>query len=389
MTVLASWSTAYPRRSVASGDSARTRARWCAIVVAGPVEPVAEGTPGPLAQGLDLVGPAASSSVRGSARRGPGPQRRRAGAARGRASRAAPIAAARAPSSPMRSSSATSGTTRLAASVGVEARTSATRSSSGESGSWPIAETTGVRHVVHGPDQRLVGERQQVLDRAAAAGDDDHVDGSVAVEAARPPRSPRPRRACPAWRRTPTSKRDRGPAPPGVLEHVALGGGVGRGDQADRCGQERQRALELGGEQTLGGQQLAAALEPGEQLAHADQPDLADVERERAAVGVERRLRVARRSARPRPAAWCSESKTAREQVTGIEMSATVSRRVRKTVFIPARRLIWVTWPSTQTAPSRSTHRRSRWAIWRTGAGCSGEVSRAMAASLEARHLRL
>ena len=42
-------------------------------------------------------------------------------------------------------SSATSGTTRLAASVGVEARRSATRSSSGLSGSWPIAETTGVR----------------------------------------------------------------------------------------------------------------------------------------------------------------------------------------------------------------------------------------------------
>ena len=39
----------------------------------------------------------------------------------------------------------TSGTTSLAASVGVEARTSATRSSSGLSGSWPIADTTGVR----------------------------------------------------------------------------------------------------------------------------------------------------------------------------------------------------------------------------------------------------
>ena len=42
-------------------------------------------------------------------------------------------------------SSAMSGTTRLAASVGVDARRSATRSSSGWSGSCPIAETTGVR----------------------------------------------------------------------------------------------------------------------------------------------------------------------------------------------------------------------------------------------------
>ena len=45
-----------------------------------------------------------------------------------------------------RRSSTTSGTTRLAASVGVAARRSATRSDSGESGSCPIAETTGVRH---------------------------------------------------------------------------------------------------------------------------------------------------------------------------------------------------------------------------------------------------
>ena len=40
--------------------------------------------------------------------------------------------------------SPTSGTTRLAASVGVEARTSATSSSSGRSFSWPMALTTGV-----------------------------------------------------------------------------------------------------------------------------------------------------------------------------------------------------------------------------------------------------
>ena len=44
-----------------------------------------------------------------------------------------------------RCSAATSGTTRLAASVGVLARTSATRSSSGVSDSWPIALTSGVR----------------------------------------------------------------------------------------------------------------------------------------------------------------------------------------------------------------------------------------------------
>ena len=41
-------------------------------------------------------------------------------------------------------SSATEGTTRFAASVGVAARRSATLSSTGLSGSWPMAETTGV-----------------------------------------------------------------------------------------------------------------------------------------------------------------------------------------------------------------------------------------------------
>ena len=64
----------------------------------------------------------------------------------------------------------------------------------------------------------------------------------------------------------------------------------GRGDQPDPAGQERQRPLQLAGEQPLGGQQLAAPLEPGQQLAEADHPDLADRQRERAAVGVVGRL---------------------------------------------------------------------------------------------------
>ena len=38
-----------------------------------------------------------------------------------------------------------------------------------------------------------------------------------------------------------------------------------------------------------------------------------------------------------------------------MEMSATESRSVRKTVPTPGRRLTCATWPSTHTAPSRST----------------------------------
>jgi hypothetical protein len=69
-----------------------------------------------------------------------------------------------------------------------------------------------------------------------------------------------------------------------------------------------------------------------------------------------------------------SESNTCREQVTVTEMSATASRRVRNTVFMPWRRLSCAICPSTHTAPSRSIHPEMAFAICRTGAGDSGEV---------------
>src|SRR3954454_216140 len=75
-------------------------------------------------------------------------------------------------------------------------------------------------------------------------------------------------------------------------------------------------------------------------------------------------------------------SKRVREQVTVTEMSATASRSVMKTVFIPGRRLTCATWPSTHTAPSRSTQPAIAFAICRTGAGDSSEVSMAMPARL-------
>ncbi len=58
-------------------------------------------------------------------------------------------------------------------------------------------------------------------------------------------------------------------------------------------------------------------------------------------------------------------------------MSATVSRSVMKTVFMPWRRLNCATCPSTHTAPSRSTQPEIALAIVRTCAGFSGEVSMA------------
>ena len=81
-------------------------------------------------------------------------------------------------------------------------------------------------------------------------------------------------------------------------------------------------------------------------------------------------------------------SKSVREQVTVTEMSATASRSVMKTVLIPGRRLTCATWPSTHTAPSRSTQPAIALAIWRTGAGDSSEVSMAMPARLGDRDRR-
>ena len=100
-------------------------------VVARAVEPVGQRRPAPPAQVRDRVGVAGEQAVRVGEHRplaDPGEQ---------------PVLALEQPETAARtrsrawatraSSSATSGTTRLAASVGVEARTSATRSSSGVS----------------------------------------------------------------------------------------------------------------------------------------------------------------------------------------------------------------------------------------------------------------
>ena len=78
------------------------------------------------------------------------------------------------------------GTIRCAASVGVAARTSATWSTRVVSVSWPTAVTTGVRVAAIARHEPLVGEGQQVLDGAAAAGDDDDLDVGVGVQAAQP-----------------------------------------------------------------------------------------------------------------------------------------------------------------------------------------------------------
>ena len=86
---------------------------------------------------------------------------------------------------------------------------------------------------------------------------------------------------------------------------------------------------------------------------------------------------LARRHPRPRRT-------TCRKQVTLTEMSCDGSRSVRNTTPAPGRRDSWVICPSTHTAPSRSIHPPISRDTSPTGSGASGDVLRAMRASVTA-----
>src|SRR3954453_21319350 len=63
-----------------------------------------------------------------------------------------------------------------------------------------------------------------------------------------------------------------------------------------------------------------------------------------------------------------------------MDTSASLSRSRMKSVAEPAGRLSPITWPSTHTAPSRSTHWPIMPTTWRTGTGASGGVDSGMSA---------
>ena len=122
-------------------------------------------------------------------------------------------------------------------------------------------------------DERFVAERQQVLDTAAAARDDDHLDGRIGVQAAqRLSYLDRGGRALHGDVLDP----EPGPGQPPVhiFDHVALGRAGPSGDETDGGRQERQRLLR-GREHAFGREQALESLERGEELAEADEPDLA------------------------------------------------------------------------------------------------------------------
>jgi hypothetical protein len=137
-----------------------------------------------------------------------------------------------------------------------------------------------------GADQRFVRERQEVLDAAAAAGDDDQVDVGVGVEPAQCVHHVGDRGGS-LRRHVLDPERDRGEPAAGVLDDVALGRTGPAGDQADPLRQEGQWTLAVGGEESLGGEQAAQALQLGQQFAQADLPDLGGPQAQRAALDVE------------------------------------------------------------------------------------------------------
>ena len=86
-----------------------------------------------------------------------------------------------------------SGTASSAAWVGVEQLAAATSSSSVRSVWWPIEAITGTAQQRDGAAERLVGEREQVGRRAAAAGHHDHLDRAAGGQLAQRGADPRRR----------------------------------------------------------------------------------------------------------------------------------------------------------------------------------------------------
>ena len=128
--------------------------------------------------------------------------------------------------------------------------------------SWPTADTTGTGHAATARTTPLVRERQQVLEAAAAAGEDDDVDAARAQIGDRG--RDRRRRARPLNVGLGDDDVRGREALDDRRQHVALGGRVVSGDEADEARYARQRPLPIGGEEPLGGELLLPPLERGQ-----------------------------------------------------------------------------------------------------------------------------
>ncbi len=188
------------------------------------------------------------------------------------------------------SSSATSGTTRFAASVGVDARRSATSSSSGRSASCPIALTTGVWQAaaVRTSASSLKASRfwKSPPPRATMITSTSGSASSSRIAAAT---SAAARSPCTAACRTrKTTDGQRSCALRSTSFSASLSLPVTRPMHAGRNG---QRLLAVGVEEPLRRELPAQPLEPFEQIAESDVAHGQHLHRERAALDPELGLR--------------------------------------------------------------------------------------------------
>ena len=249
-------------------------------------------------------------------------------------------------------SSARSGTTSRAAAVGVDALTSAARSQSGVSCSWPTALDDRHRAPGHRADDTLVAERQQVLEAAAAAGEDDDVDLGLRADRAQRLRDGRRRPRALHERLGDEHSRRREAGLDGD-DDVSLGGGVVPGHEADPARDARQRPLALGREQPFRRELLLQPLERGQVLAQAEaldrerpQPQLAlRLEQLRPPVDVHALAVRAGRAAARRTARAASAPATTDPSPASLSVKKTLCQR-------SCRRSSQIS-PSTQTVGSR------------------------------------
>ncbi len=374
------WSTAYPRSSVAAGESETTRASVCASSES------ARSSRWPSTRRLRPTSASTSASRSSTSRCGRSIAGRPSACASPRSSRSSSprtVRSARSRNCCTRSSSSpTSGTTFLAASVGVEARRSATRSSSGESGSWPIAETTGVRHAatVLTNCSSENGSRSSTLPPPRAT-TITSTSGSASSSST----------ACTTWATafTPwtavlrTSKRTAGQRRRAFSRTSRSAADARPQTRPMSCGRKGSGFFR------------SSAKSPSEASDFFNCSS-----RTSSSPMPTGRMSVARSESCPRgayhsglastttraPSLTTSaiRSKTCRKQVTLTEMSCEGSRSVRKTTPAPGRRESWVICPSTQTAPSRSIHPPISRETSPTGSGASADVLRAIRASVSA-----
>ena len=192
-----------------------------------------------------------------------------------------------------------------------------------------VADRGDDRHAQHrhGPAQRLVAEREQVGERAAAARDDDHLDRLAGREVLQRARDRRGGVAV-------LHRRERPHDPPGPAaaaqpgQHVVARLAALAGDDADRARQRRARQPLLRLDQALGVQRAAQPLDLGQQVALAGQPQ----------VGRPRRRTAARRCASPgssrsrrrRRPARRRRGRRARARPSPRATSSTAARRRRR-----------------------------------------------------------